>query len=145
MRSNQQNIPRIFHKEMEQKQNKQLRTSEYPIEYSDHEQQLIYEVISGIFQKLLHKSAVAHGQNIQWNIPLYAAVCYVFVPFLMEYSKNVLQARPAPLWFEKPFNRKKILRNFFHLALISFIVRFAIQTKHSFHEEPFLFMKTFQS
>ena len=44
VRSNQQNIPRIFHKEMEQKQNKQLHTSEYPIEYSDHEQQLIYEV-----------------------------------------------------------------------------------------------------
>ena len=45
----------------------------------------------GIFQKLLHKSAVAHGQNIQWNIPLNAAVCYVFVPFLMQYFKNILQ------------------------------------------------------
>ena len=36
---------------MEQKHNKQLHTAEYPIEYSDHEQQLIYEVISGIFLK----------------------------------------------------------------------------------------------
>ena len=38
--------------------------------------------ILGIFQKLLHKSAAAHGQNIQWDILLYAAVCYVFVPFI---------------------------------------------------------------
>ena len=38
--------------------------------------------IQGIFQKLLHKSAAAHGHNIQWNIPGCAAVCYVFVPFL---------------------------------------------------------------
>ena len=52
--------------------------------------------IPGILRKLLHKSAVAHGQNIQWNIPLYAAVCYVFVPFLMEYSENILQVRPHP-------------------------------------------------
>ena len=34
---------------MEQKHNKQLHTEEYSIEYSAHEQQLIYEVISGIF------------------------------------------------------------------------------------------------
>ena len=38
--------------------------------------------IHGIFQKLLHKSAAAHGQNTLWNIPLYAAVCCVFVPFV---------------------------------------------------------------
>ena len=44
-----QNIPRI--EEMEQKHNKQLRTEEYSIEYSTYEQQLIYEVISGIFLK----------------------------------------------------------------------------------------------
>ena len=52
--------------------------------------------ISRIFHKLLHKSAVAHGQDIQWNIPLYANVCYVFVPFLMEYSRNILQIREQP-------------------------------------------------
>ena len=52
--------------------------------------------ISGIFQKLLRKSAVAHEKNIQLNIHLYAAVCYVFVPFSMEYSKNILQVRPLP-------------------------------------------------
>ena len=46
--------------------------------------------IPGIFHELPHKSAVAQWQNIQWNIPLYAAVCYVFVPFLMEYSGNIL-------------------------------------------------------
>ena len=51
VRSNMQNIPRIFHKEMEQKHNKQLHTEEYSIEYSPHEQQLIYEAISGIFLK----------------------------------------------------------------------------------------------
>ena len=51
VRSNRRNIPRIFHKEMEQKHNKQLHTGEYPIEYSSHEQQLIYEIISGIFLK----------------------------------------------------------------------------------------------
>ena len=34
---------------MEQKHNKQMHTAEYPIEYSDYGQQLIYEVISGIF------------------------------------------------------------------------------------------------
>ena len=34
---------------MEQKHNKQLHTSEYPAEYSVNEQQLICEVISGIF------------------------------------------------------------------------------------------------
>ena len=70
---------------MEQKYNKQLHKEEYVIEYSAQEQQLIYEVIFGIFQTLLHKSAAAHGQHIQWNIPPYAAVCYVFVPFFMEY------------------------------------------------------------
>ena len=36
---------------MEQEHNKQLHTEEYFIEYSDHEQQLIYEVISGIFHR----------------------------------------------------------------------------------------------
>ena len=46
---NLQNIPVIFHKEMEQKRNKQLHTEEYSIEYSTNEQQLICEVISGIF------------------------------------------------------------------------------------------------
>ena len=51
VRSKMQNISRIFHKEMEQKHNKQLHTEEYSIEYSPHEQQLIYEVISGIFLK----------------------------------------------------------------------------------------------
>ena len=50
--------------------------------------------IPGIFQKLIHKSAVAHGQNIQWNISFYAAVCCVFVPFLMKYSRNLLLVRP---------------------------------------------------
>ena len=35
--------------------------------------------IQGIFQKLLHRSAAAHGQNIPWIIHPYAAV---FVPFL---------------------------------------------------------------
>ena len=49
VRSNPQNIPEIFHKEMEQKHNKQLHTEEYSIEYSASEQQLIYEVIPGIF------------------------------------------------------------------------------------------------
>ena len=34
---------------MEQKHNKQLHMEEYPSEYSASEQQLIYEVISGIF------------------------------------------------------------------------------------------------
>ena len=34
---------------MEQNRNKQLHMEEYPIEYSANEQQLIYEVISGIF------------------------------------------------------------------------------------------------
>ena len=34
---------------MEQKHNKQLRMAEHPIKYSVCEQQLIYEVISGIF------------------------------------------------------------------------------------------------
>ena len=38
--------------------------------------------ISGIFQKLLHKSAAAHGQNTPRDILLYAAIFYVFVPFL---------------------------------------------------------------
>ena len=49
VRSNQQNIPGIFHKEVERKHNKQLHTEEYSIEYFSHEQQLICEVISGIF------------------------------------------------------------------------------------------------
>ena len=51
VRSNLQNIPGIFHEEMEQKHNKQLHTGEYSIEYSAHEQQLIYEVIPRIFLK----------------------------------------------------------------------------------------------
>ena len=34
---------------MEQKHNKQLHMEEYSMEYSSHEQQLIHEVISGIF------------------------------------------------------------------------------------------------
>ena len=34
---------------MEQKHIKQLHNQEYSIEYSAHEQQLIYEAISGIF------------------------------------------------------------------------------------------------
>ena len=34
---------------MEQKHNKQPHKEEYSVEYSAHEQQLIYEVISGIF------------------------------------------------------------------------------------------------
>ena len=46
--------------------------------------------IPGIFQKIPHKSAVDQGQNIQWNIPLYAAVCYVFVALSMEYCGNIL-------------------------------------------------------
>ena len=33
---------------MEQKHNKQMHMEEYSTEYSAHEQQLIYEVISGI-------------------------------------------------------------------------------------------------
>ena len=49
VQSNMQNIPRMFHKEMEQKHNKQLHKAQYPIEYSAHQQQLIYEVIPGIF------------------------------------------------------------------------------------------------
>ena len=36
---------------MERKDNKQLHTGEYYMEFSAHEQQLIYEVISGIFLK----------------------------------------------------------------------------------------------
>ena len=36
---------------MEQKHNKQLHKDEYSIEYSAHQQQLIYEVIFGIFQE----------------------------------------------------------------------------------------------
>ena len=36
---------------MEQKHNKQLHAEEYFMEYSAHEQQLIYEVIFGIFQE----------------------------------------------------------------------------------------------
>ena len=94
---------------MEQKHNKQLHTEEYSIEYSAHEQQPILEVIfeicssnipgtfctldpalrpgsnvqniSGIFQKLLHKSAAAHGQNIQWNIlPVCRCLlCFYFI------------------------------------------------------------------
>ena len=48
VRSNLQNILRIFQKEMEQKHNEQLHTQEYSIEHSAHEQQLIYEVISEI-------------------------------------------------------------------------------------------------
>ena len=52
--------------------------------------------IPGIFQNLLNKSLVAHAQNIHWDIPLYAAVCYVFVPFFMEYSWNILPVRPCP-------------------------------------------------
>ena len=44
--------------------------------------------IPGIFQKLLDKLAVAHVQDIQGNIPPYAAVNYVFIPFLIEYSRN---------------------------------------------------------
>ena len=44
--------------------------------------------IQGIFQKSLHKSAAAHGQNIKWNIPLCAAVCYVFVPFLKGITRE---------------------------------------------------------
>ena len=39
----------IFHKEIEQKHNKQLHAGEYSIEYSAYEQQLIHEVISWIF------------------------------------------------------------------------------------------------
>ena len=34
---------------MEQKHSKQLDMEEYPTEFSAHEQQLMYEVISGIF------------------------------------------------------------------------------------------------
>ena len=43
VRSNLQKFPRIFHNKLEQKHNKQLHTEEYPIEYSAHDQQLIYE------------------------------------------------------------------------------------------------------
>ena len=52
---------------MEQKQNKQLHTAECPTEYSGHEQQLIYKVISGI---LLNYSALAPGKraSYSWNI-----------------------------------------------------------------------------
>ena len=52
--------------------------------------------ISGIFQKLPHKSTSAHKQNTQWNILKYAAVCYVFFHFFMEYSRNLLHVRPHP-------------------------------------------------
>ena len=38
--------------------------------------------ILGIFLKLLHKSAAAHGQNIPWNILLHSAFCYVFIPLI---------------------------------------------------------------
>ena len=51
---------------MEQKQNKQLHTSEYPIEYSDHEQQLIYEVISGIFLKYSARYTRALGLHFPY-------------------------------------------------------------------------------
>ena len=62
--------------------------------------------IPGIFQNLFHKSAAAHWQNIQWNIPLYAAVCYVFFSFFMEYSVNILQVRLHPKCL-----RKKVASN----------------------------------
>ena len=44
---------------------------------------------------------MAYGQNIRWYISLYAAVCYVFVPFLTEYSKNIekLNKMAANSWF----------------------------------------------
>ena len=53
--------------------------------------------ITGIIQKLLNKSAVAQEKNIQWNIPAYADVCYVFVPLLTEYSWNILHDETVPL------------------------------------------------
>ena len=43
---------------MEQKYNKQLHADEYSIEYSAHEQQLIYKVIFGIF--LEYSSNILH-------------------------------------------------------------------------------------
>ena len=85
---------------MEQKHNKQLRAEEYSIEYSAHEQAAdlwsnLWNIL-GIFKKSLPKSAAAHGQNIQWDILMYAAVCCVFVPFLKENSANILMVRPHP-------------------------------------------------
>ena len=48
---------------MEQKHNKQLHTGEYSIEYSDHEQQLINDVISGIFLKYSARYTWALGDG----------------------------------------------------------------------------------
>ena len=42
VRFNLQNMPRIFHEEVEQKDNKQMLMEEYPIEYSASEHRLIY-------------------------------------------------------------------------------------------------------
>ena len=65
---------------------------EYSIEYSPHEQQLTDEVIYGIFQKLLHKSAVNYSWKISWNMLF---VMFLF-HFFMEYSRNILHVRPHP-------------------------------------------------
>ena len=52
--------------------------------------------IQGIFQKLLHKSAAAHGQNISGIfLGVQPFVMFLF-HFFLEYSKNMLQVRPHP-------------------------------------------------
>ena len=70
---------------MEQKHNKQLHKEEYVIEYSAQEQQLIYEVILGTFQKLLHNSAGALWNILEMFCRLDRTLrCRIF----REYSKN---------------------------------------------------------
>ena len=58
---------------MEQKHNKQLHTQEYSIEYSAHDQQLIYEVISGMF---LEYSSRYTRALLQQNGPLLVETCF---------------------------------------------------------------------
>ena len=52
---------------MEQKHNKQLHKEEYVIEYSAQEQQLIYEVIFGIFLEYYWNALhIRPGLNVQY-------------------------------------------------------------------------------
>ena len=82
VQSNLQSILRIFHKQMEQKHNKQPHKAEHPFEYSDHEQRLlpIGRISNGIF----------------FRMQLF--VMFLF-HFFVEYSRNILQVRLHPYTF----------------------------------------------
>ena len=52
--------------------------------------------IPGIFQKLPHKSAAAHGQNIRGIFLCMQLFVMILFHCFNEYSRNILQVRPRP-------------------------------------------------